>query len=79
LCPCGSILSGWNVIAAEMEDIVDFVMGGEALVHGPAGSYFPFRPFKHNAARRHRIPRARYRVTNWPADEAGRRRGDLTL
>src|SRR4051794_30426415 len=24
-------------------------------------------PFKHNAARRHRIPRARYRVTNWPA------------
>ncbi len=37
-------------------------------------------PFKHNAARRHRIPRARYRVTNWPAYEAGlRRRGDLTL
>lgn len=36
--------------------------------------------FKHNAARRHRIPRARYRVTNWPAYEAGlRRRGDLTL
>ena len=45
-------------------------------------------PFKHNAARRHHIPRARYRVTNslgallrsWPAYEAGlRRRGDLTL
>ena len=37
-------------------------------------------PFKHNAACRHRIPRARYRVTNWPAYEAGlRRRGDLTL
>ena len=37
-------------------------------------------PFKHNAARRHRIPRARYRVTNWPAYGAGlRRRGDLTL
>ena len=35
---------------------------------------------KHNAARRHRIPQARYRVTNWPAYEAGlRRRGDLTL
>ena len=35
-------------------------------------------PFKHNAARRHYIPRARYRVTNWPAYEAGlRRRGDL--
>ncbi len=37
-------------------------------------------PFKHNAARRHRIPRACHRVTNWPAYEAGlRRRGDLTL
>ena len=37
-------------------------------------------PFKHNAARRHRIPQARYRVQNWPAYEAGlKRRGDLTL
>ena len=37
-------------------------------------------PFKHNAARRHRIPRARYRVRNWPAYEAGlQRRGDLML
>ena len=37
-------------------------------------------PFKHNAARRHRIPRARYRIRNWPAYEAGlQRRGDLTL
>ena len=37
-------------------------------------------PFKFNAARRHRIPRARYRVRNWPDYEAGlRRRGDLTL
>jgi hypothetical protein len=37
-------------------------------------------PFKHNAARRHRVPRARYRVTNWHEYEAGlRRRGDLTL
>ncbi len=37
-------------------------------------------PFKHNAVHRHRIPRARYRVTNWPAYEAGlRQRGDLTL
>jgi hypothetical protein len=36
--------------------------------------------FKRNAARRHCIPRARYRVTNWPVYEAGlRRRGDLTL
>ena len=37
-------------------------------------------PFKHNAARRHHIRRARYRVTNWPAYKAGlRRRGDLTF
>jgi hypothetical protein len=37
-------------------------------------------PFKFNAARRHRIPRACYRVRNWPAYEAGlKRRGDLTL
>ncbi len=37
-------------------------------------------PFKHNAARRRHIPRARYRVTNWPAYEASlRRHGDLTL
>ena len=37
-------------------------------------------PFKFNAPRRHHIPKARYRVRNWPAYEAGlRRRGDLTL
>ena len=37
-------------------------------------------PFKHNAARRHRIPRAHYRVRNWRQYEAGlKRRGDLTL
>src|SRR5918997_6393197 len=37
-------------------------------------------PFKQNAARRHRIPRARYRVQNWPTYEAGlKRRGDLTF
>ena len=37
-------------------------------------------PFKFNATRRHRIPRARYRVQNWPQYEAGlKRRGNLTL
>lgn len=37
-------------------------------------------PFKHNAPRRHHIPRAVYRTRNWPAYEAGlKRRGDLTL
>jgi Transposase DDE domain len=37
-------------------------------------------PFKHHAARRRRIPKARYRVQNWAAYEAGLKwRGDLTL
>ena len=37
-------------------------------------------PFKHNASRRHHIPKARRRITNWPAYEAGlRQRGDLTF
>src|ERR1700710_3210728 len=37
-------------------------------------------PFKHNASRRHRIPKARRRITNWPAYEAGLRRwGDVTF
>ena len=56
-------------------------MHGEAWVaYCWLGGYFVCMPFKHNAARRHRIPRARYRVTNWPTYEAGLRcRGDLTL
>jgi hypothetical protein len=37
-------------------------------------------PYKANEARRHRIPRARYRVTNWPEyDRALQRRGRLTV
>ena len=37
-------------------------------------------PYKANESRRHKIPRARYRVENWAAyDAALRRRGDLTL
>src|SRR5690349_5205173 len=37
-------------------------------------------PFKANAARRHRIPRQRHRVTNWAAYEAAlHRRGSLTV
>jgi len=36
-------------------------------------------PYKVNESRRHKIPRARYRVENWAAyDAALRRRGDLT-
>jgi hypothetical protein len=37
-------------------------------------------PNKHNDARRHHIPKMRFRVTNWAAYEASlRRRGSLTL
>ena len=37
-------------------------------------------PYKANEARRHKIPRARYRVTNWPEyDGALQRRGSLTV
>jgi hypothetical protein len=37
-------------------------------------------PYKANEPRRHKIPRARYRVTNWPEyDGALQRRGSLTV
>jgi hypothetical protein len=37
-------------------------------------------PHKYNANRRHRIPKRRYKVTNWQAYEAGlRQRGSLTI
>jgi len=37
-------------------------------------------PYKHNANRRHHIPKMSFKVQNWPAYEAGlRRRGSLTL
>jgi hypothetical protein len=36
-------------------------------------------PFKHNAHRRHHIPKMHLRLTNWRRYEAGlRRRGSLT-
>lgn len=37
-------------------------------------------PYKHNAARRHRIGKMKFRLANWREYEAGlRRRGSLTL
>src|SRR5277367_6019378 len=37
-------------------------------------------PFKHHAEHRHRIPKARYRVTNWAEYDASlRRRASLTV
>lgn len=42
--------------------------------------FFATMPFKHNAARRHRIGKMKFKVTNWAEYEAGlRRRGSLTL
>ena len=41
---------------------------------------FATMPFKHNAARRHRIGKMKFKVRNWAEYEAGlRRRGSLTL
>src|ERR1700753_2281810 len=37
-------------------------------------------PHKHNADRRHHIPKMSFKVRNWPSYEAGlRRRGSLSL
>jgi len=37
-------------------------------------------PFKHNSARRHRIPKQKFKVTNWAEYEAGlRQRGSVTF
>ncbi len=41
---------------------------------------WPPMPHKHNADRRHHIPKMAFKVENWPEYEAGlRRRGSLTL
>lgn len=46
---------------------------------GPAEAESPM-PYKANESRRHKLPRARYRVENWGAyDAALRRRGDLKV
>jgi hypothetical protein len=34
-------------------------------------------PYKANETRRHKIPRARYRVTNWPAYDRALQQGDV--
>ena len=37
-------------------------------------------PYKHNESRRHKIEKARYKVTNWPEyNNALRQRGDITI
>jgi hypothetical protein len=40
----------------------------------------PLEPHKHDAARRHHIPKMAFKVRNWPEYEAElRQRGSLTL
>jgi hypothetical protein len=34
-------------------------------------------PFKHNASRRHRIGKMKFKVTNWPEYEAGLRTPEI--
>src|SRR4051812_32562814 len=54
-------------------------MGGARSRPHPRSSKAPV-PFKANAARRHRIPKQRHRVTNWAEyDAALRQRGSLTV
>jgi len=37
-------------------------------------------PYKHNESRRHKIEKARYKVTNWPEyNKALRQHGDITI
>ena len=59
------------------------VEGGRAGTHVGKPIYFPGTlafPFKYHAEHRHRIPEARYRVTNWAEYDASlRRRGSLTV
>src|SRR4051794_37136153 len=52
---------------------------GGAYRAAPSSAGCPM-PYKFNEPRRHKIPRARYRVQNWPEyDRALQRRGDLTV
>ncbi len=63
--------------------LVHLVVCEERMVRMP--SPFPLSlavpmPHKHNADRRHHIPKLSFKVQNWPAYEAGlRRRGSLLL
>jgi hypothetical protein len=34
-CPCGTILEGGDVVAAEIEEIGDLIVGGEEALHLP--------------------------------------------
>jgi transposase len=63
-------------------EVVFWLVTGHAAARGmrPICVIEISMPYKANAERRYKIPKARYRVTNWPAyDAALVRRGSLTL
>lgn len=61
--------------------LVDRFQGfADRRARSQTGCASPEKPLKHNATRRHRIPKMNYKVTNWPDYEAGLRlRGSLTF
>jgi Transposase DDE domain len=59
--------------------LVHFLCRGTVECRSLSWSWPPM-PHKHNADRRHHIPKMAFKVENWPEYEAGlRRRGSLTL
>src|ERR1700733_5959430 len=60
-----------------------WVVGERAETHMAKPIHLPGTfalPFKYHAEHRHRVPKARYRVTNWAEYDASlRQRGSLTL
>jgi Response regulator receiver domain len=65
---------------AEKLRALALVQRGRRVALEVSPSYGLPMPFKHNASRRHRIPKQRFRVMNWLAYEAGLRRcGDFTF
>jgi hypothetical protein len=65
-------------LGAEMPSHVGRREGGTYSAVPP--SFGCLMPYQFNEARRHRIPRARYKAFNWPEyDRALQRRGNLTV
>jgi hypothetical protein len=65
-------------VRASTDGEVDGRIVGQAA--RPRWSLWKPMPYKFNESRRHKIPKARYRLTNWPEyDAALVRRGSLTV
>src|SRR5215208_5085536 len=74
-CPEGGV-HRW---CTDVPWVVSWRPGGR-VCRRPRPWLWKLMPYKFNQARRHKIPKARYRVTNWPEyDAALVRRGDLTV